>query len=66
MREHANRQRRARRRATAYPLMPRILKKCEDEVKRIIEPVVEGADEYTQTLVRKIFAAIENALEVAL
>jgi hypothetical protein len=66
VRERANRQRRARRRATACPLMPRILKKCIDETKRVIEPAIECADKSTQVLVKQIFAAMEKALEVAL
>jgi hypothetical protein len=66
VRERANRQRRARRRAAAYPLMPCILRKCSDKVKRIIEPLSGGADIVLQTIIAKVVAVIRNALDLAL
>lgn len=66
VRERANRQRRARRRSAAYPLMPRILRKCSDMVKRIIEPLSGEIGILFQTIVAKVVAVVANALELAL
>lgn len=64
VRERANRQRRARRRTAAHPLLPRILKRCAAEVKRIIEPLADSVGASLLVLVNKAIAIIMGALEL--
>jgi hypothetical protein len=57
-RDRANLLRRKRRRTARLPMLPRIIKACVDDIKRITEPLQTMLQDVVNQLIRRVFDCI--------